>query len=237
MNEHVERSLNPLRAQCCLLSLTVDAEGYTAPDDAPFGRGYGRARLWERYGDNHAGVCLCFARPDLEQRARDALGNVEAKAVRYTPGGRATSPAMRLPDFRVAERMAAARRRVRELLDNGLTREAEEVQEEAVKTVQGEIAEYAAEFLGDHGDELFFLKTDDWQSEREYRIFTILEEPGYAYVPYGPTLRAVIVGERFPESEMAAAERACSEAGVELRRMAWPGGSPHAVLVAEAPGS
>jgi hypothetical protein len=47
----IEEALNGIRAR-----LAVDAEGYEDVVSAPFGRGYARARMWEQYADNHAGV-------------------------------------------------------------------------------------------------------------------------------------------------------------------------------------
>jgi hypothetical protein len=48
-----------------LLALTVDAKGY-APDAEHFAKGWSRARMWEQYAENHAGVCLVFDQERLK---------------------------------------------------------------------------------------------------------------------------------------------------------------------------
>jgi hypothetical protein len=88
-----------LRGQAKLLSLTLDATGYTGFAEH-FGRGWARARMWEHYAENHAGVCLLFRRQafhhlvlaQLEGRSPGA----QADAVRYTQAGLAGSAARTL---------------------------------------------------------------------------------------------------------------------------------------------
>jgi hypothetical protein len=53
--------ISTLRGRTKLLSLTVDAPSYTGTAEI-FGRGWARARTWQQYAENHAGVCLLFHR-------------------------------------------------------------------------------------------------------------------------------------------------------------------------------
>ena len=61
------------KAAARLLSLTVDAD--YGEDTEPFGRGYGRASLWQLYGDDHRGVCLAFDRERLLSTLRKELAD------------------------------------------------------------------------------------------------------------------------------------------------------------------
>jgi len=228
----VEGSLNGIRARATLLSLAVDAEGYQQDAVAPFGRGYARARMWEQYADNHAGVCLCFARQDFELQMRAELGKTVGPCgpVRYTSGGPAVSPARRLLLGDFAERVAAAKHDVaqqREDLGRPPTeQEAEALSNEVIDMLASAITERVTNHVLAHLDDLLLLKTDDWRSEHEYRFVSVQVEPGFRFVPYGDTLRAVIVGERFPAWQVAGAELACMDSGAELRRLDWRGGFP-----------
>jgi hypothetical protein len=56
--------LQHLRRCSKVLSLTIDAPNYEG-DAEIFGRGYSRARMWERYAERHHGVCLMFHRDHL----------------------------------------------------------------------------------------------------------------------------------------------------------------------------
>ena len=76
-----------------LLSLSVDAP--YAEDDAPFGRGYALASMWELYGDAHAGVCLVFDRETLTRSFDIGLapiGRAFHQPVRYTRAGVTSEP-------------------------------------------------------------------------------------------------------------------------------------------------
>jgi hypothetical protein len=76
-----------------------------------------------------------------------------------------------------------------------------------------------------------FTKTLDWQSEHEYRV-TLFPgktfDDGYVYVPFGgaESVRAVILGEHFPQSQVPKAESICQQAGVELLIAIWASRAP-----------
>ena len=53
---------NQIRERSFLLSMTVDASSEDSGEEEPFCRGWARARMWEQYAENHAGVCLVFDR-------------------------------------------------------------------------------------------------------------------------------------------------------------------------------
>jgi hypothetical protein len=51
-------------------------------------------------------------------------------------------------------------------------------------------------------------------------------EDEFALADYGDTLRAVVLGEKFPEWQIAGAKQVCDAANVELRQMVWWNGRP-----------
>ena len=52
----IEDRASRIRESAKVLSLTLDTEGLEESDEL-FGRGWARARMWEQYAENHAGVC------------------------------------------------------------------------------------------------------------------------------------------------------------------------------------
>jgi hypothetical protein len=165
---------------------------------------WSRPRLWEQYADNHAGVCLVFERDSMIRAFSKSLtpGESEHGAVDYSLGGLASSDAsMALTRDFVNERMT--------------------------------IAEMVRMYVSKHSRDFFFLKSEDWASEWEYRfIYRRFEaeaardaaQPNFA--SYGDSLRAIIVGERFPTWQLPGAMAVADSAGVELRRMTWDVGWP-----------
>lgn len=69
--------------------------------------------------------------------------------------------------------------------------------------------------------DLFFLKTDDWQSEHEFRAALLEVDTDYAFVDHEQSLRAIVVGERFPEWQLSGVRELCDKAGVELHKAFW----------------
>jgi hypothetical protein len=185
-----------------LLSLTVDAtEGYT-DRHIPFQYAWARARLWQQYADNHAGVCLVFDREDATAKIYARLGDqgIAFKgAVEYFPRGFSDTPSASLQTNEFD-------------LEN--------------------LYQQVARFLVHHERDLFFSKALDWQSEHEYRFTLIPQRRAgealaeYSYVDYGTSLREVILGERFPEWQIPAARAVCDPPGIPVSQLKWRLGRP-----------
>jgi hypothetical protein len=80
--------------------------------------------------------------------------------------------------------------------------------------------------LEKHQKELFFLKTDDWRSEHEFRAVLSDVSDDYAFASYGDALRAVVIGEEFPEWQVAGAQALAEQHGLELKRARWDQARP-----------
>jgi Protein of unknown function (DUF2971) len=84
-----------------------------------------------------------------------------------------------------------------------------------------------------HHRDLFFLKTDDWASEYEYRVVYRAVTDASQWTPpphdvrYGDSLRYVLLNvDRFPAWQLLGAVRAIEQAGAKYRTMAWDAGQP-----------
>jgi hypothetical protein len=178
-----------------LLALTVDAEGYSE-DGQRFARGWARARMWEQYAENHAGVCLIFDRERF-------TANVEASLHQQL-------------DVRPYHRHVGYSETGGESYYNlPLSQFPDEVDDAFVKT-----------YIEEHNDELFFQKTLDWQTEHEYRFVTTAPPDEPLYANYGDALVGIVVGWDIPDWERPAAIEAAHLVEIEPVEMNWKMGEP-----------
>ena len=192
----VQSLVSKSRDQYCLLSLTQGVEGGSGREGMLLCP-WARARMWEQYGQDHAGVCLVFERDKLVEEVGNNLvreGSYWCDSVEYTLAGFGTAngAAISLNDFHDDD----------------------------------SLADDVAIHVQRHYKDFFFLKTLDWATEYEYRFVwnpaaDELPEPPIHHVSYGDALRWVVVGEKFPDWQLPAAEEVAERAGAELRRMTW----------------
>jgi hypothetical protein len=88
------------------------------------------------------------------------------------------------------------------------------------------LAQAAAEYVEQRHAAFFFLKSDDFATEYEYRIVLAARDDDYAFIDYRDALVAVVLGERFPVWQRSAASMACSKLGLKLGQMQWINGRP-----------
>jgi len=160
--------------------------------------------MWEQYAEDHAGVCLVFDRGEL----LDALRRDLARKGAYWEG----------PVIYTVAGFADSEAGVIML---------EHFNEQSLEDDVGRhVTKYHEDF--------FFLKTEDWATEFEYRfVWQRAEEtplarllPSTNRVRYGEALRWVVVGERFPDWQIPGAREIAQGAGAELRRMIWEDSRP-----------
>ena len=84
----------------------------------------------------------------------------------------------------------------------------------------------ALDYIKTYEQELFFLKTDEWQSEHELRAVPHDAGDEYAFARFGDALRAVVIGHEFPDDQVAGANALAREHGVELKQARWEQGLP-----------
>lgn len=168
------------------------------PSAKVFGCCWARPRLWEQYADVHRGVCLVFNRASFEDSLRSGLGE-----------DRVSFGEVEYTPMGVAEGAAAYISDVR-LMDPATREQA------------------LSEYLSSRRQELYFLKSDDWATEYEFRAVVSRSDDEYAFTEYDQALIAVVVGERFPKWQVAGAQEICDRAGVLLARARWHNGHPYA---------
>jgi Protein of unknown function (DUF2971) len=92
---------------------------------------------------------------------------------------------------------------------------------------------YAAQYINDNNESLFFTKTRDWETEHEYRFVVLGRDDSPLGVSYGDALTAVVAGERLPNWERPAVVAACEEAGAQALRVRWKNWRPGLVDLAD----
>ena len=163
---------------------------------AMYERGHSRPRMWELYGDKYSGACLIFDKAHLDADIRSfAKGAVFANNVAYC---NPTSVAnLRQPDALMIS--------LDELNRDGV---AEAVKAHVLK----------------HWRELFFVKSRDWEQEREYRW--VINSTADFYVDIRKSLVGVALGDRFPQHLKAAVGKFAEDNPVSVAVMNWRNGVP-----------
>ena len=82
------------------------------------------------------------------------------------------------------------------------------------------------EHIQRHYQDFFFLKTDDWRSEHEYRVVVLDQANDFSFIPFEGSLASVILGEAFPGWQIPGAASPCQAAGIPLFKIGWFGGRP-----------
>ena len=192
-----DRGTSLVWASAKLLALTVDAEkGYEGSAE-PFGRGWSRARMWDQYAEQHRGVCLLFNRARLRRNILESLSAQKLPELYHKPVRyTAGGPRESMPEVDLA----------------ALT-----------KSVTPALV---GRFIEEHTEELFFVKTVDWESEHEYRFVVSAPDVEFVWIDYGDALEGAIVGELFPSWQRRGAIDICRQVGAVIGQMGWSSGVP-----------
>jgi hypothetical protein len=164
-----------------------------------FGCCWARPRVWEQYADAHRGACLVFDREVFTNAVTQCFGE-----------------SLEFGEVDYTALGIAGSEATSTIIDDRLFDEA---------TRQQAVLDY----LVTNRRELFFLKSDDWTTEYEFRALLTSTEDEYAFADYGDSLRAVVLGEQFPKWQIAGAKEVCEAANVELRQIVWWRGRPTTV--------
>jgi hypothetical protein len=147
-----------------------------AAPGALFHRGWARARMWYQYANDHAGACLVFDWAELAESLDRARQLQDGEVFSISPVRYADKP-LSLPLSGSFPNVASVRAALEDLTSDGRN-----------------IAD------------LFFTKNTDWQSEDEVRIMVLQWNPdgtnpfGPMDLPYGTSLKAVVLGENFSDT-------------------------------------
>jgi hypothetical protein len=192
-----------------VLAFSRDAGEGVGVRDPAFDCCWARPRMWEQYADNHAGACLLFNRARLETTILNELGEEGRERIYIDSVSYDRQGIADSPGLHLSD----AR-----IFDDDQRQDA------------------VAEHIDRYRHDFFFLKSDDFATEAEYRIVLktddrspvgyATDEQGHAYVGYGDALVAVVLGRHFPKWQRPGAREACDGAGVKMLRMWWERGSP-----------
>jgi hypothetical protein len=181
--------------------------------EPPYHRGWARARMWDQYASRHSGVCLMLDRSRWLTAVSSVVGDLAAE--------HGIEPQILHGDVgyhdRAIGRTEALHFRRSELNELGVSAAADAR-------------------LGTHGDEFFFSKNTDWESEVEFRTVLLGIDEDHCDIPIADCLEAVIVGEKYPDPELKVLKYRLSMIGIDDLPIAtcdWWGGSPQ--LVPDAP--
>jgi hypothetical protein len=158
---------------------------------------WSRPRMWEQYGDVHRGASLLFDRTRLERAIREQWPD----------------------EGRYSDKVDYAREGSAEVFRRALSADEILAHERPAQAVR--------DYIKANRDAYFFLKSDDFATEHEYRVVLAGGDGDYICIEYSDSLVGVVLGERFPVWQEPGAIKACSNAGVKkLGRMCWDNGRP-----------
>lgn len=204
LHEDVANAISAARDPMRLLCLTAGDDHQRDPmgsHDIGARCAWAHSRMWEQYADNHMGVCLLFDRAKMLAEIRQSLGS----------RGHYWEGAVEYTPTGFAGSAAA-------LLD---------LDDFAAASLDDDVARHVR---GHHRD-FFFLKTEDWAAEHEYRfvfhqVSTTRARDEQFFACFGDALSYVIVGEKFPAWQLPGAREVASAAAADIRRMEWRSGGP-----------
>jgi hypothetical protein len=108
--EEAQQLVREIRAQMRIACLTMDANGYEEEEVRAFGRAYARGRMWERYAENHRGICLAFSANCMTEVFYEQIkrfGAATIGPVNYTEAGFVVSDARLIDPSELSEENAA----------------------------------------------------------------------------------------------------------------------------------
>lgn len=190
--------------------LSLTHNDATAPET--FGCCWARPRMWEQYADEHRGVCLLFDAERLTRAMRTAFSEHRIQSWFGEV---------------VYTEAGIAGSKLRDLSDPRIFD-------------AGQRTDAVTQFIEGNTDDIFFLKTDDFKTEHEYRIVIMAGDQSvaaasgsrvsfdgeFACVDYGDAFVAAFVGERFPNWQLLGANRVCERANALLGKVGWENRRP-----------
>lgn len=192
-----DRFTSFMKANAKLLCVTRD-DPQLEPNRSGYlyGRSYAHPSMWDRYANNHSGVCLMLDTDKLaEAVAEAALGRGEVLHIGVSYED--------MPETESSAYLLSA-----EDLD-----------------ARGEQQVFADHQRKHHGA-LYFWKARDWASEFEYRWVLLDGSPDDVFVDIRRCLKGVIFGEGFPMDNFDMVQKAFAQDQVVFARMRYRNGHP-----------
>lgn len=185
-----------------LICLTQDSFSADGPNPVEM-RGFGLSRMWDRYGEGHKGMCLAFDRHALARAVGLAIDVREPNPVKRMVLGPPTWWAQEVTYDILANRPMS------EWSVDGLHAKA---RSEHYAVVHHLAVNY---------QRLLFLKSKDWEGEREFRhVYWGEPQKPDLDIPITGSLRAVFLGVDFPSVYLPALQAVLPQ-GAMIFEMRW----------------
>ena len=193
------RLQSALRVACLTRDCLLDGEA--TPVEI---RGFGLSRMWDRYGEGHRGFCLAFDKLTLGLAVGETINAEEPNVVKRLVTGPSTWWAEDV-NYAILARRSPAEWSV----DADLAQE------------KGSEDHVVAHHVATHYRRFLFLKSKDWEGEREYRyVYWGTPETPELDVPITGALRAIFIGLEFPKVYLPTLRALCPE-GTTIYDMRW----------------
>ena len=188
----------------CFAQNHPDLESGKVPTlDNPFLSGKYRPAMWTHYASSpdrpHDGVCLKFNYQKLNQRISDTFADRQKYFVE--------KGAVKYDDLKLFRQPPFSLDNILELGDV-------------------EIEERAREYFRVNHDEIFLVKSKDWDNENEYRWLVHSRNDAPEYISIDGVLEEVLVGEEFPRVYDPSLSALCATLNVPPKRLHWFNGIP-----------
>lgn len=155
-----------------------------------------KSRMWSQYGGNHSGICLVFSKNELLKKIIDQLPSaftIYSNSMTYKdPRTSGTSSDLDVDGNQLDEKHDS---------------------------------EIVTEYINSFHKEVFFQKQPDYKDENEFRVVVVPEIGGKASGEFIETtsccLKAVILGDSFPEVYLPTIKALSNKLGVPYRKLHW----------------
>jgi Protein of unknown function (DUF2971) len=186
-----------VKGHCKMVCMSTDDKRAAYLDgNYGFYRGYAKPRMWAQYGQNHAGVCLIFDRNLLDKTIRNTLSS---KGEIYSG-------------------------RVHYRHRNAEDADAFNIFHDQIR--RNSIDRVVREMVNRYFTNYFFTKAEDWANECEWRWLLRGTDNKPEYVNIAESIRGVVVGSDFPETDKSSVLRLAEKFGIPVAKVIWMNGYP-----------
>ena len=162
--------------------------------DPSRGKGYGKLRMWDQYGNRYQGICLVF-----EKRSLNTI--IHSEAEKRGPSCLCFESKIDYSDTHVGSGACEI--------------------SQARLTAAGSYDRYLELHLKEHKNALFFKKDADWQQENEFRWVIYWKDDSEILVPFGNSLVGAVVTGDASKKEQEQIEQLMKERALDFGVVTW----------------
>lgn len=170
LSSRAREEITKAQENALIICMTKDSESI---DESLEKRGFGHSRMWAQYGGNHTGVCLVFDSKkltELVKKAKPLSGYLFSGSVKYL-----------------------------DLISDDFSNDPNAYEININKFENNNPREATLSHVTEYVDTLFFKKSLDWESEREFRwVYIGSENQDEVFIPISEALEEIVLGDNFP---------------------------------------